>query len=675
MRSLFRSLPDEVLALVILGIFLALLYRFVLRPLRSPVPAALVLGLAFLFAGERLFGDETSFRVVLDGIGLGGIVASLVLRGRRTPTEAPLTPEIRQWISFIHVGIVVSLLLYVLQLPAPLAKLGFTGDMGKAAKAVLGTLWPIVLLISTLTALFLDAALISCRHMPILESLRIRASAQAGAVLGLLVSIFAVGNYVVSAHGLEKDLSRRKVGRPSEATMEVVKNLETPIVLNVFFPPSNEVELEIDSYLRSLESGSAGKILVHHWDHALDPKMAKRVSARDNGAIYLTKTSLEEGAAEADPPAVVNEKLQLGLKADSAKSTLKKFDAELQKRILKLARGSRRIYFTSGHGERNGKGSSGVDKEDGRGKLALLNRYLATQSYEVKLISAADGLANDVPADAALVVIAGATEPLLDGEIEALQRYFDRGGSLMILLENGQPNGVPEKLLAHLGVSYDPRLVANERIYVVEAKQISDKVLLATNKTTSHPSVTTLSRNKEQLFLAVPRTGTVAKADGTKANVQLVISSMPGGFRDINGNFLKDADENVAADKLTLVAAIEGEKKEGGKAGKAIVTGSAELADDKWLRVDGNIVFFSDSMKWMVGDEKLQAPVALSDEDIPIKHTTKENTIWFYATIFLAPAMVLAGGLGWVGRTRRRGPEPREGGGPGAKPLETKGGL
>ena len=69
---------------------------------------------------------------------------------------------------------------------------------------------------------------------------------------------------------------------------------------------------------------------------------------------------------------------------------------------------------------------------------------------------------------------------------------------------------------------------------------------------------------------------------------------MPGGFRDTNGDFLKGADEaNPPADKINLIAAIEGEKAADGKSGKAMVVGSSEVADDKWLRVDGNIVFLA----------------------------------------------------------------------------------
>lgn len=618
-------------------------------------PISLVVALLFLFTGERMFGDDPWIRVVCDVLGVAALVVSFVARGRKLGAGMP--EEVRRWITVIHTGVIVGLFLYAISLPAPLAKLGFSGsDSEKTAKAVLGTLWPMILAISTLTALFLDAALVSSRRMPQPETMRIRASAQAGMALGLLVSLFGVGNYLANAHGPETDLSRRKVGRPSEATIEIVRNLETPLILNVFFPPSNEVELEIDSYLRSIEQGSNGKILVHRYDHALDPKLAKRVNARDNGAIYVTRQPLDEGIVEGqpEPPAVANEKLQLGLKIDGAKSMLKKFDAELQKRILKLARGTRKIYFTSGHGERNGKGGSAVDKEDGRAKLSMLNRYFGTQSYEVKLLSAAEGLANDVPADAAALVIAGATESFLPAETEAIQRYFDGGGSVLVFLEHGNPEAVPSALLAHLGVTYDPAPIANDRIFVVDAKQQSDRHILATNKTTSHASVTTLSRNKEQLFLVVPRTGTIAKADGTKRNVQLVVSSMAGAYRDANGNFTKDPTETQpTADKLSLIAAIEGEKKDG-KSGKAVVAASTEIIDDKWIRNDGNIIFVADTMKWMVGDEKLQAPVALAEEDIPIKHTRKEDTLWFYATIFLAPAMVLAGGLGFVHRSRNK---------------------
>ena len=112
----------------------------------------------------------------------------------------------------------------------------------------------------------------------------------------------------------------------------------------------------------------------------------------------------------------MNEKFQIGLKRNGAKSTLKNFDAELQKRLLKVSRGARKAYFTQGHGERNVKSSSLVDKEDKRGKMTKLKEFLQAQSYEVKSLSAADGLSSAVPDDAAMVVIAGSTGEMVEPE-------------------------------------------------------------------------------------------------------------------------------------------------------------------------------------------------------------------------------------------------------------------
>jgi hypothetical protein len=262
-------------------------------------------------------------------------------------------------------------------------------------------------------------------------------------------------------------------------------------------------------------------------------------------------------------------------------------------------------------------------------------------------------------------VIAGPTLSWLDLEIEALTRYFDRGGSIFVLLEPDYPDGTPKALLEHLGVDFDSSLLANEnkRNHLPETRTEADRTYLWTNKFTSHSSVTTISRHREQVVVILPRTGSVAKKDGTKLNVQLVVNPMPGTFRDANGNFKKDAGdakEALAPEKFAIAAAVEGDKV-GDKTPKAVVVGSTELISDKWISVplagvgNGNGAFTADAVKWLVGDEKYQAPVAISEEDVPIKHTRRQDTIWFYATVFLAPAMVLAGGLGFVHRSRQGG--------------------
>jgi len=56
-------------------------------------------------------------------------------------------------------------------------------------------------------------------------------------------------------------------------------------------------------------------------------------------------------------------------------------------------------------------------------------------------------------------------------------------------------------------------------------------------------------------------------------------------------------------------------------------------------------------MHWLMGDEAYQGLVA-TEQDLPISHTRKQDVVWFYSTIFLAPAAVL--GVGWFTTKRRR---------------------
>ena len=67
----------------------------------------------------------------------------------------------------------------------------------------------------------------------------------------------------------------------------------------------------------------------------------------------------------------------------------------------------------------------------------------------------------------------------------------------------------------------------------------------------------------------------------------------------------------------------------------------------------GNQVLFLDALRWLGGEESFSGAVN-TEEDVRIEHTKEKDALWFYATIFGAPALVL--GLGfWVSRRRRKG--------------------
>ena len=88
---------------------------------------------------------------------------------------------------------------------------------------------------------------------------------------------------------------------------------------------------------------------------------------------------------------------------------------------------TKRIYFTTGHGEPD---LTARETPDGLGQLAAALENEGDEVVALLLVAVPD-----VPADASLLVIAGPQRPFLENELESLGRYIDRGGHLWILIE------------------------------------------------------------------------------------------------------------------------------------------------------------------------------------------------------------------------------------------------
>jgi ABC-type uncharacterized transport system involved in gliding motility auxiliary subunit len=98
--------------------------------------------------------------------------------------------------------------------------------------------------------------------------------------------------------------------------------------------------------------------------------------------------------------------------------------------MVKLTRtGEKTVYFLEGHNERPTTGEPGGGKEG----YSRAEQALANERYQAKpLLLASQG---EVPSDADVVIVAGATRPLMPEEHAALKRYLGRGGSLLVMLD------------------------------------------------------------------------------------------------------------------------------------------------------------------------------------------------------------------------------------------------
>jgi hypothetical protein len=245
----------------------------------------------------------------------------------------------------------------------------------------------------------------------------------------------------------------------------------------------------------------------------------------------------------------------------------------------------------------------------------------------------------------------------LPEEILSLKRYAERGGKLFLCLDpDAEIDLAP--LADLVGLTVSSSVLANDKVHMRRRFNDSDRVILATNRFSSHASVSTLSRlsSRPVLFLGA---GSLTKKPGAEAGLKIdfAVRSMPDTFNDENGNFTLDAPAErrntyaLAAAVSRNAAPSQDPSKKRSDEMRAFVLADADAVSDAALQNEGNVLLVADALHWLTGEESLAGARSVA-EDVRIEHTKQKDLLWFYGTIFGAPALVLGSGLLY---TRRRG--------------------
>ncbi len=591
----------------------------------------LLVGLVGLFAGERLFGIGTP-RLAISAASIVVLLASLGLRAYAMMGSQGARKDGHRGALVATVVSLGSLALYALTLPSLTDALGFADDLDALNRwnGVWSSLFPIGVLGGVLPVLLIDRVLAA--HPRELPMGAMRHAALSGVAMALAGALLFPVNYLASHYDEEWDLAYFRTTRPGESTAAIVQSASEPVEAILFYAAGNEVGQELETYFRAVQQLAGANFSYRRIDQALDPVLSEELKIRSNGVIVLRK-------GEDDQQIKISDEM------DRAKRDLRKLDGKVNKSLTKLLKGSRDLYFLTGHGEASTK-----ERDDPLRKLNLWKRdVLEAQSFKVKTFGVAEGSTQTVPEDAGVVVIAAPEEALLPEEVDTLVDWFEKGGALMVLLE---PGGDPmTDLLARLGVESGTAPLANVQYHLKQSGQKADRVLLATNTFGSHASVKALSRNSSQMGLIVPSPVWVAKKADARNKVTTLVRTLEGTFEDLDGDREPDADEPAKVYELGVAVETPGE---GEAQGRAIIVGDASLFADDVLRYSkGNVLFGSDTVRWLVGDEDTVGEIN-SEEDVKIQHTRQEDTAWFLLSIVGVPALVLIFGFVFT-RLRRRG--------------------
>jgi hypothetical protein len=596
--------------------------------------ALLIVGLALMLVGERVLGVEQ--RMLGSVLGLCIVLAAVVMRSVAARSAVGDARAVELRLLAAYGGVVVAIALYGLTTDTGLGLLNPGGDAARTrVVGVLSVLWLVAMTLSLSAVLFIELAY---RNMPIPESVelrRVRASLHSGLTLALTVIFVLSIGYVATERDVRKDVSYFKTAEPSDGTRRMLQKLEKPVRAVLFYRPGSDVLAAVQPYFAAL--AETGKLSFQVRDYALAPGLSTKHKVTDNGNVLLLFGEGEEERGQL---------MRVGSELTEARRTLRTLDGTFQQSFSKLVREPRGIFLTVGHGEPNSKSSESASGDTTTFMLDVLKRL----NLRYASLGVSHGLGREIPPDGNAVAIMGPTEKLMPEEVETLVAYWKNGGRLFLMLDPDVDVGL-KPLLDALGLTILPGVATSTSHHMVGRHNASDHAVVYSNQYTSHPTVTTLSRNQREVATVFYRGGALAKTEQPvmpKPLITFPLRSTGVFFRDLNGSFNMDPGE--AQEALQLMAAVVA-RGENGKEARAVVIPDGDFMTDKVASNKGNYLLFVDSLAWLIGNEEISGEVS-SEEDLPIEHSRDADKLWFYLTSFAVPVPIAL--LGYVVTRRRR---------------------
>lgn len=606
-------------------------------PARGPNLLAIFSACA-LFIAERLFADGTGHLVILTSA-IVALVVALVQRGIERARSSGDAARALAPLLASKGALVLGAGLYALWRT-------WSSRDASAPDAV----EPRTLALVLLTALFFIAlglvalvaaelALAPMRDAGIVEQPRLRAATMAAA--SAVVGLFALGLLNFGAHTLDwrRDLSVNAPRAPSSATRSLIDAAPSPVTITLFFERGSTALAEVKDYFDALASSG---VAIETLDFALDPALSAKLKVAKNGTIVVSSGERSESWF-------------LGVDRDNAARKAKKLDEEIRTRVAKVTREVKQLYFTSGHGERDLR----VARPGERHSISAFKTAIEQLNTKITQIGIANGLSEKVPDDAAVVVIVGPTGRFQESEVDALLAYVERGGALFVFVDPGVDAGL-DRLLAALATKPPTVELVNDQEFVRQSHTPADHAFIYAASFTSHKAIRGLqmSRDNPALLFFSSTALVEEKREGVRRTA--LAKSRQGTFVDVVPNRAFDADRETRA-VSDLVVAVEGDPPKAGAQAtddparelRAIVVGDSDIVHDVLFLHPANRAFVDDAILWLLRDD-VAGGAAVSDDDVPIRHTRDGDVAWFYGTTFLAPLVVLVGGLAYVAARRRR---------------------
>ncbi len=448
-------------------------------------------------------------------------------------------------------------------------------------------------------------------------------------VLGILVFVEAIS----ARHSARFDLTVSKRFTLSEQTSKILKNLEKPVRITAFYqeasPQAEEARGLLDQY-----AYASRKFSFKFVDPDRFPGEARRYKISAYGTLVLGSETREEKITQAT-------------------------EQELTNALLRVTRkGEKVVYLTTGHDEKS-------TENYGKDGYSGVKKAIEDQNYVVRdlLLMRAE----EVPADASVLIIAGPKKAFFHEEISTLKRFIDQGGHLLILIDPETDTGLREflkscgievgrdvivdKLSRLFGADYLTPIVSQYAGYhpITENFKAASFFPLARSVSAAkdlprHVQNTELAKTGPSSWsetdLVMLKKGNASfdnKKDTMGPIPVAVVSTIQHETKEADNGYTKKAVEDAAEEPV--------DKQDVPRPARIVVFGDSDFACNSYLNLSGNRDLFMNTLSWLAEEEDLIAIRPKKRESQPVVLSYIQGRVIFWTSVVLLPATVMIFGI------------------------------
>jgi ABC-type uncharacterized transport system involved in gliding motility auxiliary subunit len=427
----------------------------------------------------------------------------------------------------------------------------------------------------------------------------------------LLVAAALLAVYLLRDVTLQWDITQNKRGSLSQATREVLAKMQGPVTITAYAPAANEVRALIHDFVAPYQRAKPD-LELKFIDPREQPKQAAAANVRSHEELVVQYAGRSEHLTSLS-------------------------EQDMANLLTRLLRNRERVVMSlDGHGEPSLTGQRNFD-------LGEFGQQLQSKGFRVQGLNLA--VAQAVPDNCSVLVIGQPRTTLLKGEVDKLERYLERGGNLLWLVDEGPLRGL-EPLAEKLGIRLPPGVVID-----LAGQELAGNATVAVGIAESfHPM---LAGDSTIAVFPLARPIDVEREANKGWRATPVIVAAKRGWVETSDiakgvEFDKGADVNGPVD---LVVALERDIE--GKPQRVVVAGASSFLSSQFLGNAGNLDLGVNMMNWLSADENLVAiqPRARVDSTLALSRTG----LFLIAAGFLLvlPAVLLgAGGAIWWRRRR-----------------------